>query len=180
MAKDNTVQYHGQRPLQLFPGTDRPSYARAYVEVQERLDGQLLVCYQGKVLTPGEAPPLAASLRAPAYVAPENRSLAVLAPPWPEPGDLENAVGTRLSRPGVIWYEDSAVKHIHRELVKAGMERAREQGKRIGRPRVTEQSEFPQRFAAVVERIGPRGLSRRQAANELAIGYATAQAPPGF
>ena len=31
----------------------------------------------------------------------------------------------------------------------------------------------PQRFASVVDRIGPTGLSRRQAAKELAIGYAT-------
>jgi DNA invertase Pin-like site-specific DNA recombinase len=73
----------------------------------------------------------------------------------------------------VISYEDSAMKHIHRELVKAGMERERQQGKRIGRPRVTEQREFPQRFTAVAERIGPAGLSRRQAARELVIGYAT-------
>ncbi|MSQ35508.1 MAG: recombinase family protein [Dehalococcoidia bacterium] len=61
----------------------------------------------------------------------------------------------------------------HRELVRAGMERARQQGKRIGRPRVTERSEFPQRYAAVAGRIGPGGLSRRQAAKELGIGYAT-------
>jgi len=53
------------------------------------------------------------------------------------------------------------------------MERARQQGKRIGRPRVTERPEFQQRFAAVIQRIGPGGLSRRQAANELTIGYAT-------
>jgi len=57
--------------------------------------------------------------------------------------------------------------------VLAGMERARQQGKRLGRPRVSEQPEFPQRFTAVVERIGPGGLSRRQAARELGIGYAT-------
>ncbi len=57
--------------------------------------------------------------------------------------------------------------------MRAGMERARQQGKRIGRPRVSERPEFLQRFRAVVERIGPSGLSRRQAAKELAIGYAT-------
>ncbi len=53
------------------------------------------------------------------------------------------------------------------------MERARQQGKRIGRPRVSERPEFDQQFAAVVERIGPGGLSRRQAAKQLGIGYAT-------
>ena len=50
VAKDNTVQYHG-RTLQLFPGTDRPSYARARVEVQERLDGRLLVSYRDRKST---------------------------------------------------------------------------------------------------------------------------------
>ena len=46
-------------------------------------------------------------------------------------------------------------------------------GKRIGRPRISEQPEFEQRFAEVVDRIGPGRLSRRQAARELGIGYAT-------
>ena len=36
VAKDNTVQYHG-RTLQLYPSTERPSYAGSRVEVQERL-----------------------------------------------------------------------------------------------------------------------------------------------
>ena len=62
---------------------------------------------------------------------------------------------------------------IHRELVKSGMERARQQGKRIGRPRVSERPEFLQHFAVVGERIGLGRLSRRQATRELAIGYAT-------
>ncbi len=172
VAKDNTVQYHG-RTLQLFPGSDRPSYARARVEVQERLDGRVLVYCQGKILIPQEAPPLAASLRTNVDAALEDVSPVVLTSTCPEPEDSENAAGTRKSQPGVIWYEDSAMKSIHRELVKAGMEKARQQGKRIGRPRVTERPEFTQRFTAVAERIGPAGLSRRQAARELAIGYAT-------
>jgi DNA invertase Pin-like site-specific DNA recombinase len=53
------------------------------------------------------------------------------------------------------------------------MERARQQGKRIGRPSVTERDGFSQRFEAVVERLEQGGISRRQAARELAIGYAT-------
>jgi transposase len=162
VAKDNTLQYHGHT-LQLFPGTDRTSYARARVEVQERLDGRLLVYYRGRILTPGEAPPLAVSLRA--------RAVAPV-PYCPDLEDLETDI-VREPKPRVIWYEDSAMKHIHRELVKAGMERAREKGKRIGRPRVSERPEFTQRLAEVTERIGPGGLSRRQAAKELAIGYAT-------
>lgn len=71
------------------------------------------------------------------------------------------------------WYRDESTKCLHRDLVVAGMNRARQQGKRIGRPRVTERTNFAQRFAATVERIRPGGLSRRQVAKELAIGYAT-------
>ena len=53
------------------------------------------------------------------------------------------------------------------------MERARQQGKRIGRPSVTERDGFSQQFEAVVERLEQGGISRRQAARQLAIGYAT-------
>jgi putative DNA-invertase from lambdoid prophage Rac len=53
------------------------------------------------------------------------------------------------------------------------MERARQQGKRIGRPRVRERPDFAQRFIEVVGRIGPEGITRAQAAKELGIGYAT-------
>jgi transposase len=172
VAKDNTVRYYSHT-LQLFPRAERTSFARARVEVQERLDGRLLVCYQGKILTPGEAPPLAAFLRTRPDAVTENEFSVALIPSSPESGELEDAARTREPQRRMIWYEDSAMKHIHRELVKAGMERAREQGKRIGRPRVTERPEFLQQFAAVIQRISPGGLSRRKAAKELAIGYAT-------
>ena len=62
---------------------------------------------------------------------------------------------------------------IHRDLVKARMERARQQGKRIGRPKVTERPEFAQRFESVAARLAIGTLSRRRAAKELLIGYAT-------
>ncbi len=54
-----------------------------------------------------------------------------------------------------------------------GWSRRGPQGKRIGRPRVNERPEFEQRFAVVVQHIGPGGLARNQAAPELGIGYAT-------
>ncbi len=170
VAKDNTVQYHG-RTLQLYPDLDHPSYAGARVEVQERLDGRLLVSYRGKILTPEDGPPLAAVLRAsatspvvPVDVWPPEKESSRLARPKPPPGPLAGEP---------IWYEDAGKKRMHRDLVRAGMERARQQGKRIGRPPVIELEGFPQRFAAVVERIGPEGISRRQAAQELGIGYTT-------
>ena len=58
-------------------------------------------------------------------------------------------------------------------LVAARMERARQRGKRIGRPRVSERPEFEQLYTKVLELLRSGGLSRRQAALELGIGYAT-------
>jgi hypothetical protein len=63
VAKDNTVRLEG-RTLQLLPGLDRLSYAHARVEVQECLDGSLVVRYQGKVLATQDAPARAGTLRA--------------------------------------------------------------------------------------------------------------------
>ena len=60
-----------------------------------------------------------------------------------------------------------------RERVRAGMERARRQGKKIGRPKVIDRKGFPKRFGAILERLSKGDISRRQAAKELGIGYAT-------
>lgn len=60
-----------------------------------------------------------------------------------------------------------------RERVTADMDRARRQGKRIGRPKVTERRGFNSRFAAMSHRLDAGDISRRQAAKELGIGYAT-------
>lgn len=60
-----------------------------------------------------------------------------------------------------------------RERVKAGMDRARRQGRRIGRPKVTERPGFNARFATASKRLDAGTLSRRQAARQLGIGYAT-------
>ncbi len=162
VAKDNTVQYHGHT-LQIYPGVDRRSYAMVRIEVQHRLDGRLLIYYRGKILTPQEAPPLATSLRAEANTRPNtDQSLTP-----------ESDVGTHEPVRRKIFYEDSEMMRVHRDLIKAGMERARQQGKLIGRPRVTGRPEFPQRFAATRERIALGLLSRRQAAKQLSLGYAT-------
>ncbi len=63
VAADNTVRWFGVR-LQLLPGPDRVSYARAQVEVHEHLDGALAVSYQGHVLATRPAPAEAPLLRA--------------------------------------------------------------------------------------------------------------------
>lgn len=53
------------------------------------------------------------------------------------------------------------------------MERTSKQGKRIGRPRVTDKKGFEPRLQNVLERLADGSLSRRQAAKGLGIGYAT-------
>ena len=62
---------------------------------------------------------------------------------------------------------------ILRERVKAGMERARKEGHPIGRPRVIDRPGFKRRFGDILERLEAGQVSRRQAALELGIGYAT-------
>ena len=63
VAKDNTVKYNWHT-LQLLPSMERPSYAGAQVEVQERLDGQFVVRYKGRTIPTQEAPPRPGVLRA--------------------------------------------------------------------------------------------------------------------
>lgn len=62
---------------------------------------------------------------------------------------------------------------ILRERVIAGMERAKKEGKRIGRPKITEKRGFKASFNAILPRLSAGEISRRQAAKELNIGYAT-------
>ncbi|MDD5703663.1 MAG: recombinase family protein [Dehalococcoidales bacterium] len=62
---------------------------------------------------------------------------------------------------------------ILRERVRAGMERARKQGIPIGRPRVNDRPGFDRRFGDILERLAVGGISKRKAAEELKIGYAT-------
>ena len=63
VGTDNTVRFGGAR-LQLLPGPHRRSWARAIVEVQERLDGALAVYYRGTCLATTPAPLEAPLLRA--------------------------------------------------------------------------------------------------------------------
>jgi DNA invertase Pin-like site-specific DNA recombinase len=57
--------------------------------------------------------------------------------------------------------------------VKLGMEKARAQGIKIGRPRVTDRKGFKVHFGDILERLAQNQVSRRKAAMELKIGYAT-------
>lgn len=59
---DNVVRFKNRR-LQVQPGADRPSYARARVMVHEGFSGQLALYYKGQRLVTTDAPPDAAQLR---------------------------------------------------------------------------------------------------------------------
>jgi len=63
VAADNTVQLQEHR-LQLLPGLQRVSYARAQVEIHERLDGSLVVYYQDQLVASQPAPLDTPTLRA--------------------------------------------------------------------------------------------------------------------
>ena len=62
VAADHTVRLGDQR-LQLQPSATRFAWARAQVEVHERLDGSLAVYYQGQCVTTTAAPLEAPALR---------------------------------------------------------------------------------------------------------------------
>ena len=72
VAGDNTIRFAG-RTLQILPGLERPSYAYARVEVQERMDGSLVVCYQSQAIVTTQSPDHPVKLRA--------RKTAGLGPP---------------------------------------------------------------------------------------------------
>jgi hypothetical protein len=82
VASDNTVRFAGQ-VLQLLPGRDRLSFARAVVEIHQRLDGSLAVVHQGRVLlhvpAPADAPPIRTAARG--KLAPPPQFQPALAPP---------------------------------------------------------------------------------------------------
>jgi transposase len=142
VARDNTVSYRG-RSLQLLPVPGRTSFAGSFVEVQERLDGTLVIHSRGEAVPSQDAPPRAAALR------------------------------KRKDAPLSGWWKDEQAKAAHRERVLAGMQHAWKEGKRIGRPPVIERPGFPERFLAASKAMESGSLSRRQAAILLGIGYAT-------
>jgi len=172
VARDNTVQYH-QRNLQLFPDTDKISYAGAHVEIRERLDGQILACYKDKILTPQDAPPLAAKLRTQANDIPNYP------PMWKEPkppkqprvrkGRKRNRVYYGPLAGDTVWWEDPVRKNKHSELTRAGIEQARQAGKQIGVLRVEEREGFAERFPVLLAQLEQKAITRRQFARELGI-----------
>jgi transposase len=62
VGSDNVVRFKHRR-VQIQPGMDRPSYARARVAVHESFDGSLAVYYKGQRLATTDAPLDTAQLR---------------------------------------------------------------------------------------------------------------------
>lgn len=79
---DNTVHFGGCQ-LQLQPSPARASWARARVELHERLDGSCVVAYRGAVILTTPAPPDAPTLRARTGPPPSHPGLSQSQPPRP-------------------------------------------------------------------------------------------------
>jgi len=91
VGPDNVVRF-GEHRLQILPTNGRLSYARARVELHERLDGSLAVYYQGCCLATKPAPSEAPVLRA--------RSMARVMANMPDSGEpARPAIGARKALP---------------------------------------------------------------------------------
>jgi hypothetical protein len=100
VAADHTVTFGPQR-LQVLPGPTRRSYAHATVEVQERLDGSLAICYGGQCLRMTPAPPEAPLLRARKRRAPPSPAASpALSSPRDATDSAAGSHGRTAARPG--------------------------------------------------------------------------------
>jgi transposase len=97
VANDNTISFDGKR-LQIPPGPDRLSYARARVEVQQRLDGSLVICHKDQALVTflpatadpvrvGKFTPAPAPQAPPAKTQPTQPALTKARKPYKPPPD---------------------------------------------------------------------------------------------
>jgi len=92
VAQDHTVQL-GEHRLQVLPGAQRSSYARAQVDIHEHLDGALVVYYQGEVVASQPAPAEAPVLRARSGRRPAPQTAPLGFAPEVSREDLAVAVG---------------------------------------------------------------------------------------
>ena len=106
------------------------------------------------------APPHARLLRGRGVVGVQNGPGVPSAPEQVQAEDLLNQV-------------DDARLAWHSQQIKEGMERARQRGQRIGRPRVSDGYRTRSDFIRAEQRIRAGELSVRRAAQELGMGYNT-------
>jgi transposase len=98
VALDNTVHF-GEHRLQLLPDQQRRSYARAEVQVHERLDGKLAVYYAGRCLLTTPAPLEAPEVRARQGRRAPSRAASPLQTPQ---GDGEELGASKEERSGSV------------------------------------------------------------------------------
>ena len=97
------------------------------------------------------------------------------------PAQLPGAVARHTTRPfgEALYYitvaDAQLARGILREHVKAGTDRARGEGRRVGRPPVTARPAFAERWAAVEPEIGAGRVAKSEAAVRLGVGFATIQ-----
>jgi hypothetical protein len=80
----------------IMPSNGRLSYARARVEVHERLDGSLAVYYEGHCLATSHAPPEAPMLRLTRKIGNQTRRLAPR-------GHVSRSLQRQRQRPRELW-----------------------------------------------------------------------------
>ena len=176
VAKDNTISYQ-QSTLQLFPTLECPTYAGNVVEIQERLDGQLVVSYKGQIVPSRIAPHHARLLRGHGVVGLKNGPKG--APVTIGQGSdaaLNGSVPNSLehdSTEALLAEVDAARLVWHSQSIKKGMERARQRGQQIGRPRTRDRHLLRPDFIEAEQRIREGSLSPGRAAKELGMGYNT-------
>ncbi len=119
VGSDNTVKF-GEHRLQLLASRERASYAKARVEVHERLDGSLAVYHEGKCLAIKEAPKEAGALRA--RSGPRAKALVSMGVTTAEPIDVGEASRRAGDEALVGMLDYSSVKGVPVEGVGADRE----------------------------------------------------------
>jgi len=114
VGKDNVVRFGGHR-LQIMPTNGRLSYARAKVEVHERMDGSLAVYYKGQCLVTRPAPPEAPVLRV--------RSTVRFIPGASDSRELTLCVAAQTTKPKLSRHCKPAADHPWRRPFKVHIDR---------------------------------------------------------
>lgn len=112
VGNDNTVAW-GSDHIQLLPGPGGRSYAKATVEVHERLDGSVAIFYQGQCVA-SQRLVAVPTVRVPAR---DYRRPRVMGPPTDAHaprGSTSITTSTRKARPGASGKADRTTKPAHR------------------------------------------------------------------
>ena len=169
VARDNTVRYRW-RTLQLLPGTDRPTYAGAAVDVLDRMDDSLAVQHEGRDIPSQEAPPRPSVLRS--FAGRTSHSPIVHQPA----NDLDSKWAAKLA----TWDADHDAEQPVATSGSNGTGRVR---RTVG-PRRRKPTPLQTARWKAVQKAKRKGLSIRAIARELGIHrntakkYMSAESPP--